>query len=202
MAFKIYSKMTEMSMSYNQFRAGDGTNFEIYTIPDRVKLEISISGKNFKIGWERHIHLLNGFSKALEWFYDEKKKDLFYKDDTGDLFYNAEYNKLVETIYSGQKDHSFIEIRPVVVERGTSKAEGIIVALDDRESYATLTVSELTQVVAILSQFSFQSETNILLNAMQSACGQIPVVDPNNRTATFKNTNPRPARQAVDWSKK
>lgn len=201
MKFRIFSKMTEFDIMYSQFRAPDGTNFELYNIPDRLKLEISISGKNFKIGWERHLIVLNAFSKAFEWFYEEKKKDLFYKDEAGDLFYNAEYNHLVETVYSGQKDHSFIEIRPVVVERGTSKCEGVIVALDDKESYAMLTITELMQVVAIISQFSFQEETNILMNAMQTT-GKIRIVNQNDRSNAFKNTNPQSSRPAVDWSKK
>lgn len=200
-AFRIFSKMSEFDITYTRFRSSDGVEFEMYNIPDRVKLAISIAGKSFNIGWQRHMHALNGFSKAFEWFYEKKKKDLFYKDEAGDLFYNSEYNNLVETIYSGQKDHSFIEIRPVVVERGMSKYEGVIIALDDKESYAMLTVSELMQVVAIMSQFSFQAEANILMNAMQST-GKIRVVDQNYKSDAFKNNSPHGNRPAVDWSKK
>ena len=200
-AFRMTSKLAEPAIAYNKFRASDGTDFDIYSIPDRLKLEFSVNGATFKFGWERHLHVLKKIQAVLSWFYDKEKKDLFYKNEAGDLFYNSEYNSLVETLYSGQKDHSFIEIRPVVVERGPYKYEGVTFAINDKTSFATLTVSELYDVISILTDFSFQTETDILLRIAQSA-GKLIITDKSALYNRGDSSASQSFAPAVDWSKK
>lgn len=198
--FRLISKLTEFPITFSKFQSSDGTNFEMYSIPDRLKLEFNVNGASFKFGWEKHMQVLKKLQYVIAWFYDSDKKDLFYKNENGELFYNAEYNNLVETMYSGQKDHSFIEIRPAVIDRGTNKYEGVTFAVNDKASFATLAVFELFDIVSIISHFSFQMETDLLLRIAQTT-GKLSVVDraSNNR---FESTTASHNSPAIDWSQK
>lgn len=200
-SFKLSSKLTEFDITYSKFQTSDGTNFEMYSVPDRLKLEFNVNGSSFKFGWERHLHVLKKIQSVLVWFYDKDKKDLFYKNEAGELFYNSEYNNLVETLYSGHRDHSFIEIRPVVVERGPNKYEGVTFAVNDKASFATLTISELYDIISILTHFSFQTETDMLMRIAQTT-GKISITDKATMNR-FNSTNTSQGfTPAIDWSKK
>lgn len=174
---KILSRASEIVISLNRFKpTGKDTEYELYEFPNVLKLEISVGKENFRFTWERHMHIINVFQTALSWFYDESKKDLFYKSEDGYLYFNNDYNSLKVTAYSGKKTHQFLEIVPVLIERENKRLEGVLISVNDKAAFSTVTVSELTEMISILTNFNFSSEL-VLFFEMAKALEGIKLVD-------------------------
>lgn len=175
---KIVSRASEIVISLNKFKpTGSDTEYELFEFPNILKLEIMVGKENFRFTWERHIHVINTFQTALSWFYDKSKKDLFYKSsEDGCLYFNNDYNSLKVTAYSGKKTHQFLEIVPVLIERENQRLEGVLLSVNDKSAFATLTVSELTEMISVLTNFNFSSEL-VLYFEMAKALDGIKLVD-------------------------
>lgn len=169
----------------------DNSEWKCTTIPSTVKLELAINRAKFTIGWDHHVQLINALGTALEWFFDEKKKDLFVKSDTGQLYFNNDYNDLKTSAYSGKYTHSFLEIRPVVVERDDLKRyEGVIIVINETDNYACLTVDELLSLSHIIANFDFSRELILyMLMARWTDSPTHPAYNPGTSTPT-PNRNP------------
>lgn len=135
--------------------------WHIYSLSGNVKLELVVGKQKFTFGWKKHLHVLMSLKKALAWFYDESKKDMFVEDN-GTLYFNNDYNGLVVAINSG--NNQFIEIRPAVIERGDKRYEGIVMAVNESSEYAMLTISEFLEIVSVIQNFDFTAMLNVFLN--------------------------------------
>lgn len=156
---KIISRASEVNITRSQFRpTNSDADYDMYTFPNILKLEISIGKDSFKFSWEKHLAVLKAFKDAIGWFTDTEKKDLFYKSSDGNLYFNNDYNALCTSAYSGKQTHQFLEIRPAIVQRDFTNYEGVVIMLNNTQSFATLTFTELYDVYSVLSQFNFSSE--------------------------------------------
>lgn len=175
--FKIVSRANEITIGLNRFTpTGSDTNYELFEFPNVLKLEIVVGQEKFRFGWERHLHVVNAFSKAFEWFFNDKLKDLFYKSEDGMLYFNNDYNNLKSVVYSGINTHQIIEIVPVIVEREEQRLEGVLIRVNEQASFATLSVNELMEVLSVLSNFDFSSEMTLMFE-MAKALEGIKLVD-------------------------
>ena len=141
-------------------------DFRILTLTANVRIVISIKSEKFTIEWKDHLRVLTFFETVLDWFYNEKMKDIFYRSENGDLCFNADYNKLSSMVYSNLK-HEFLQAKPTLVQRDKTY-EGIILCVNKVEASICLTVRELLEVTSILQYVNFSTEANLLLSVMKS----------------------------------
>lgn len=175
--FRIISRASEITIRMNKFRpTGEDADYELFEFPNVLKLEIVINQEKFRFTWERQLHVVEAFRKSLSWFYDTKLKDLFYKSEDGTLYFNNDHNNVKTIVYSGTKNHQVMEIVPVVVEREGQRLEGVLVKINQEASFATLSISELMEVLSILTNFNFSSEM-VLMFEMAKALEGIKLVE-------------------------
>lgn len=186
---KIRSRVPEVAIQRREWVPPEGGKRCMYTLNSPVKVEISIDKAKFTFMWERHIHVLNAFSRALEWFFDKNKGDLFCKSEDGTLFFNSDYNNLLEGVSSGPPLYDHLEIRPVIVERDNFKRyEGVIIMIKNSDDYACLTVDELLSVVGVLSSIDFASELMLFMQTAQMT-QSFSITDPAAFTRLPDNPN-------------
>ena len=117
----------------------------------------------FHINQISHFSIVRSLQIAVEWFYDNAKKDMFVINEKGQLVFNNDYNELIVTMSSTENEH--IEIRPIVndtvLERGK---EGVIIFINRSESYIILDRQEFEALYFTLLNFSFQTELAFLLD--------------------------------------
>lgn len=187
---RVRSKAVNLQIDKRGWVAqSDNTQWTIMSMMGSVKLELSINKAKFTIGWEQHVHLLNALGNAMQWFYDDEKKDLFVMGDDGQLYFNNDYNALKALAYSGQRTHNFLEIRPVVVERDNFKRyEGVILMINNIDDYVCLTVEELVSLTHIISSFDYSRELCVFMQ-MAAVDKQLNVIDSSFSNDAKSNPN-------------
>lgn len=142
--------------------------FDYSTFIDvRSKVTLTLMHKKtkdkFHINQISHFSIVRSLQIAVEWFYDNAKKDMFVINEKGQLVFNNDYNELIVTMSSTENEH--IEIRPIVndtvLERGK---EGVIIFINRSESYIILDRQEFEALYFTLLNFSFQTELAFLLD--------------------------------------
>ena len=121
-------------------------------------------GAMFRINQATHYQVLMGFKKALDWFYDPNKADLFVVNEKNQLTFNNDYNNLIVTIHSSQIYNEHMEIRPCVNNSDSDRGhEGVIIFLNSASSYIIINREELEEIYTLLSNFSYQAEIDLLV---------------------------------------
>lgn len=142
------------------------SDFRIFTLLSNVRVAISIGSEKFNFEWKDHLRVLTFFELVLDWFYNEKMKDIFYRSESGELCFNADYNKLSNMVYSDLK-HEFMQAKPTLVQRDKTY-EGVILCINKVEASICLTVRELLEVSSILHYLNFSTEANLLISVMKN----------------------------------
>ena len=107
--------------------------------------------------------------RAVEWFYDEDKKDLFYRDDENRLAFNHAYKELHEIYYDPFNQNVFLRIIPAAVEKGGEIYEGVNLYINQIDTLVSITRIDLEDFLGIIVDFSFQEEALILMIAYMIA---------------------------------
>ncbi len=122
------------------------------------------NGPTFRINQATHHQVLMGVKKAVDWFYDDSKADLFVVNEKDQLVFNNDYNDLSVVINSAQAYNEHMEIRPCVNNAESERGhEGVIIFLNSASSYIVINREELEEIYTLLSNFSYQAEIDLLL---------------------------------------
>lgn len=160
---KLYSACTRFDDPQEKIIEG----FAKTDFTAKLTLLHTVTKEKFKITPYNLYNIVRNLEIAVNWFYDDKMKDLFYMED-GILNFNYDYAKLYVNATSPDGEH--IEIRPVVdygkSERGR---ESVVVYINNTDSYAIMERSDLEAFYTILKGFSFQSEALLLLYELDRA---------------------------------
>lgn len=154
---KLYSALTRFNDP--QERIGLGFIKPNFTL--KLSFMNTITKDKFKVTTQSIYSLIRGLETAVSWFYDTNMKDLFYMDN-GILQFNYDYSKLCVAITSPDNEH--IEIRPVVDYTDTDRGrESIVMYINSTDSQTIMTRSQFESIYITLREFSFQTETVMLL---------------------------------------
>lgn len=169
--FRIESCMNTIQLS--RMKTTGKSNSEILMMPSYLPiLTFYLSTKDGR--WEdKQIKIIDrsmkrfilAIRKAVEWFYDEEKKDLFYRDDDNKLVFNHSYKELHEMYYDPFNQNIFLRIIPAAVERSGNIYEGANIYINQIDTIVSVTRIDLEDLLGILVDFSFQQEAVILLSA-------------------------------------
>ena len=124
---------------------GPGTNF-------------TISPKNFK-------KVLNTIEMAIHWFYDPGKKDMFFIDENNQKQFNLDYQKLKISV-KNKNNGTCIVFSPCLVDGYNGVEEGVCLYINEPANNVGITLTELKELFSSLSCFGFQSETILLMQAL------------------------------------
>lgn len=110
------------------------------------------------------------FNSIVKWFYDEDMKDLFVQGDTGKLLFNPDYAKLGVVTKPDPFSENIMKATPAVIRYETGQEyEGIYLYINKNEFLIPLTLSDVEDILGILSTFSFEgAASSMLLGLMQS----------------------------------
>jgi hypothetical protein len=149
--------MSKFDINVNQNFAG--AEAEVF-----LRLRHYHSGECFRITNSTHYHVVAGLKLAIEWFYDNTKKDLFYLNEKDQLVFNNDYNELVVLLNSEQRYNQHIEIRPCVNNNNSERGrEGVVIFFNSSGAASTIDREELEQLYTVLNNFSYQTEIELLM---------------------------------------
>lgn len=104
--------------------------------------------------------------RAVEWFYDDAKKDMFLYDDNNDLTFNFRYKDLNEIYQDPFNSNIFMKILPSAIQSKNGKLiEGVNIYINQIETMVSLSRYDLEDLLAVMSGFSFHQEGILLLIA-------------------------------------
>ena len=176
--FRLESCMSTIQLS--RMKTNGKSSSEVLTMPTYLPvLTLYLITKDGR--WEdRQIKItdrsikrfLLTFRKAIEWFYDEEKKDLFYRDEENRIVFNHAYKDLYEIYHDSFNQNLFLKILPAAVERNDTQYEGVNVYINQIDTLVSITRTELEDFLGILVDFSFQQEALILMTAYIIAKGE------------------------------
>ena len=122
------------------------------------------SKQNFTITPACHYQVLAGMKRAVEWFYDEGKPDLFVVNEKDQLVFNNDYNELSVLVHSAQAYNEHLEIRPCVNNADSDRGhEGVILFINAMDGAVVLNREEFEELYVLLSGFSYQAEMELLV---------------------------------------
>ena len=147
-----------------------GKNANLVNIAINSHINICYNGETFKISMKNQWKVVRFFNSVLQWFFNESAKDMYVIDERGKLVFNSDYKELVQSVYSGKATHQFLQARPIVVQTIDSMAEGIILNINNKETYVSLTVDEIGEIVDTINKFDPRMEVLLISNLMRMEC--------------------------------
>lgn len=110
------------------------------------------------------------FNSIVKWFYDEDMKDLFVQGENGKLLFNPDYSKLCVSTKPDPFSDSVMKATPAVIRYETGQEyEGIYLYINKNEFIIPLILSDIEDILGILSTFSFEgAASSMLLGFMHS----------------------------------
>lgn len=135
------------------------------------------------------------FNEVLEWFYDDNKKDLFLLDEDNHLIFNADYRELSKTLDISFRSNSIGILRAIptvgVRELSTEYCEGIFLYMNQSVNRIFLSKEELSNLLDILSSFSFYNETLINLEMIRYCKDESSIESSNENIGEYNTAMPK-----------
>lgn len=154
-------------------------------------------GLTFNVPIELHRKLMDTLEMVIHWFYDPGKKDLFYLDEKDNPHFNPDYRNLRYSV-KNKRNNTRIEFAPSEVEVDGKIVEGVVVFINYTDNLTMLPLSELEEIFAVLSSFSYQAEISALSQIYTMSLITKRIVSPDEFSAhtrfeAFGNTNIQPS---------
>ena len=104
------------------------------------------------------------FNSIVKWFYDENLKDLFLQGENNKLIFNTEYTKLSMVTKPDPFSNSVMKATPAVIRFETGQEyEGIYLYINRNDFVIPLVLSDVEDILSILSNFSFENAASTML---------------------------------------
>jgi hypothetical protein len=116
---------------------------------------------SFKMTSKNINRVVKSLNKAYSWFFDKSLPDLYVLDDKGVTRFNADYKHLHVTVRGSKED--LLRIIPVEIEAMDKVEEGVYLQINTTENIIPLTVTELCDLISILSEIRFEEQITMLL---------------------------------------
>ena len=134
--------------------------------------------QTFTITPSTHYQVVSGLKKAIQWFYDEDKPDLFVLNEKDQLVFNNDYNELSVLMHSPQIYNEHMEIRPCVNNSFTDRGhEGVIIFINASDAAVVINREELEEIYTVLNNFSYQTEIDLLIK-IEALATQVRIHQP------------------------
>ena len=175
---KIESSMQTVQLLKESKKSKGQVPYEIYTMPtylpmltlNLVTQDGEWKNRQIKITNRSFIRFKLCIRKAIEWFYDTEKKRMFLYDDNGDLTFNHEFKELSEVYYDPFESKTFLKIIPATIQNKNGKMiEGVNLYINQLETMVGMSRYDLEDMMSVLSEFNFQEEAIMLMNALMYA---------------------------------
>lgn len=113
----------------------------------------------YKINPRNIFRVVKFLNKAVKWFYDKDKNDLFFRNSDGKLVFNGDYQNLHEELMPQTRyETGYMKIIPTVLLFGEETVEGVYLYINKLQNAIPLSYNELELLLDMLSSFSFQEE--------------------------------------------
>lgn len=119
---------------------------------------------SFKINSRNLYRTVKFFRKILSWFEEDQYRDLFIVDEhDGNLIVNMDFKNLRANVEGNRLDAQAMMAVPAVVTNDSVQSEGCVLIINRTNYSIALTDKDVESIYGILSSFSFQQETMLLL---------------------------------------
>lgn len=131
---------------------------------------VNPSIKTFKANLRNYMSVVTFFRKILDWFQSPSYEGLFFQDkETGQLLVDMEMRHLKEYIGGNSRfDQCAMLAVPAVFQRDSEIREGCVISINDTKYSEILRDIDIETICGFLSNFSFQAETLLLMQAIQN----------------------------------
>lgn len=135
-----------------------------YTNPNIMKDDkVSFIDNSYKMTPKNQFKLIRFFNNIIDWFYDDKLKDLFLIDKNDELVFNADYNHINAIISKNKFETGTMKAMPSIVIVEGERYEGIYLYINRLDNMIMLTKDEVESISQLIKNFNFLSEAASLL---------------------------------------
>ena len=190
------------------------TKSPVYRITTYCTLQIQYNDKNYQVGvnpmekafkanLRNYMAVVNFFRTILSWFQSDKYEGLFFQDkETGRLLIDMEQRNVRAYVGGNTRfDQCAMMAVPAVYQMDAEIREGCMLTINNTKYSGMLRDVDVETICGFLSNFSFQGETLLLMQAVQ-----IPAFyrhwDPNSRStvAGAPNRTGDDFKPVVNWA--
>ena len=156
-----------------------------YTNPNIMKDDkVSYTDNSYKMTPKNQHKLIRFFNTIIDWFYDEKLKDLFLINENEELVFNSDYNHINAVLTKNKFETGVLKAMPSVIMIENERYEGIYLYINKLDNIIMLTRDELEAIAQMIKNFNFTLEVS-------SSLIMIDHIEKNNDVVT----------DVVSWNK-
>lgn len=123
------------------------------------------TGTTFTVTTKNRKKVRDTIEMVIHWFYDPGKKDMFFIDDNNEKQFNLDYQNLRMAVKNKNKNTSLV-FSPCIVDGQYGPEEGVCMYINDPSNIVFLTLSDLKEVLSVIDEFNFQTESILLTQAL------------------------------------